>query len=212
MTIRAALVLLLALPLAAHRPPAAPGWDRIYQGRDVKVPVSPSALVLETAANLQPGTALDIGMGNGRNAIYLARKGWKVTGIDISREAVKQAQAEAKKLNVSMEARVSRLEDLPPYQNRFDLILCMYIQDVATKNAKMIVDMLKPGGLLIIEGYHQAAAPALAGQPGYSTNQLLRTFNRLHILRYEDREMLPEWNAGQANARTPVIRLVARKD
>lgn len=211
MILRTALFLLLALPLAAQRQPTAPRWDQIYQGRDVKVPVNPSALVLETTANLQPGAALDVGMGNGRNAIYLARKGWKVTGIDISGEAVKQALAEAKKLNVSIEARVSRLEDLQPYQNRFDVILCMYVQDLATKNAKKIVDMLKPGGLLIIEGYHQTA-PALAGQPGYSSNQLLRTFNRLRVLRYEDREMQPEWNTGQGNARVPVIRLVARKD
>lgn len=210
---RAAILVFLALPLAAQRQPAAPRWDQIYQGRGVKVPVNPSALVLETTANLQPGAALDIGMGNGRNAIYLARKGWKVTGIDISSEAVKQAQAEAKKLNAPIDASVSRFEDLPAYQNRFDVILCMYVQDLATKNAKKIMDMLKPGGLLIIEGYHQAA-PALAGQPGYSTNQLLRTFNRLHILRYEDREMQPEWTPAQnsGNARVPVIRLVARKD
>lgn len=211
MICRAALLLLLALPLSAQRQPAAPRWDQIYQGRDVKVPVNPSALVLETTANLPPGAALDIGMGNGRNAIYLARKGWKVTGIDISQEAVRQAQAEARKLNAAIDASVSRFEDLPAFQNRFDVILCMYVQDLATKNAKKIMDMLKPGGLLIVEGYHQDA-PALAGQPGYSTNQLLRTFNRLHILRYEDREMQPEWTSAQGNARVPVIRLVARKD
>lgn len=200
-----------ALPLTAQRRPEAPRWDQIYSGRDQRVPVNPSALVLETAANLTPGAALDVGMGNGRNAIYLARKGWKVTGIDISREAVKQAQAEAKKLNVPLEASVSRFEDLPAYLNRYDLILCMYVQDLATKNAKKIMDMLKPGGLLVIEGYHQDA-PALAGQPGYTTNQLLRTFNRLHIIRYEDREMQPEWSPGAGGSRVPLIRLVARRD
>jgi len=208
---RILLITLLLMPLAAQRRPEAPRWDQIYAGRELRVPVNPSALVLEATASLPPGTALDIGMGNGRNAIYLARRGWKVTGIDISREAVKQAQAEAKKLNVPLEASVSRLEDLPPYQSRFDVILCMYIQDLATKNARKIMDMLKPGGLLIVEGYHQQA-PALAGQPGYTTNQLLRTFNRLHIVRYEDREMTPEWSSGGAGSRVPVVRLVARRD
>ncbi len=207
---RILLLALLALPLAAQRRSDAPTWDQIYAARGANVPVKPSALVLETLASLPPGEALDIGMGNGRNAIYLARKGWKVTGIDISKEAVKLAEAEARKLGAPIEAKVSRFEDLPPYLNRFDVILCMYVQDLATKNARKIMDMLKPGGLLIVEGYHDAA-PALAGRAGYGTNQLLRTFNRLHILRYEDREMQPEWAAGP-QARVPVVRLVARKD
>lgn len=210
MKTRFLLLGLLAMAASAQRQPP-PRWDQVYQDRNVKVPVNPSALVLETAANLPPGAALDIGMGNGRNAIYLARKGWKVMGIDPSREAVNQALAEAKKLGAPVEANVTRFEDLPPFLNRFDLILCLYVQEVATKNAKKIMDMLKPGGLLIVEGYHQRA-PALLGEPGYSTNQLLRTFNRLHIVRYEDREMLPEWVAGQAGAKGPVVRLVARKD
>lgn len=207
MTLRILLILALALPLAAQRRPEAPRWDQIYAGRDAKVPVNPSTLVLETLANAPPGSALDIGMGNGRNAIYLARKGWKVTGIDISSEAVKLAQAETKKLNVALEASVSRFEDLPSYLNRYDVILCMYVEELTTKNAKKIMDMLKPGGLLVVEGYHLAAP----GQRGYATNQLLRTFNRLHIVRYEDREMQPEWSLGPG-ARVPVIRLVARKD
>jgi SAM-dependent methyltransferase len=207
MTLRILLLLALTLPLAAQRRPEAPRWDQIYAGRDAKVPVNPSALVLETLANAPAGAALDIGMGNGRNAIYLARKGSKVTGIDISSEAVKLAQAEARKLNVPLEASVSRFEDLPAYLNRYDLILCMYIEELTTKNAKKIMDMLKPGGLLVVEGYHETAP----GQRGYATNQLLRTFNRLHIVRYEDREMQPEWSLGPG-ARVPVIRLVARKD
>lgn len=207
MTLRILLILALALPLAAQRRPEAPRWDQIYAGRDAKVPVNPSALVLETLANAPAGAALDIGMGNGRNAIYLARKGWKVTGIDISSEAVKLAQAEAKKLKVPIEASVGRFEDLPSYVNRYDVILCMYVEELTTKNAKKIMDMLKPGGLLVVEGYHLAAP----GQRGYATNQLLRTFNRLHIVRYEDREMQPEWSLGPG-ARVPVIRLVARKD
>ena len=91
-----ALLLLLTLPLAAQtiKNPGA-RWDQVYLNPDGKVPVNPSTLVLESTANLKAGAALDVGMGNGRNAIYLARKGWHVTGIDISQAAVKQAQAEA---------------------------------------------------------------------------------------------------------------------
>lgn len=201
------LVLLLGGALLAQRQQPARQWDEIYAGKGAKVPVNPSSLVLETTANLKSGTALDIGMGNGRNAIYLARKGWKVTGIDPSSEAVKQAQTEATKLGASIDAQMTRFETLPSYLNRYDLVLCMYVQDLATKNSKKIVDMLKPGGLLIIEGTH-AEAEQLTGQKGYTNNELLRAFGKLRILRYEDRVLQPEWGD---NTKAAVVRLVAQK-
>lgn len=201
------LFLILAAALMGQRPGSVGRWDEIYAGKAMKVPVIPSALVLETTANLTAGTALDIGMGNGRNAVYLARKGWKVTGIDVSREAVKQAQAEAAKLGTSIDAQVTRFENIPAYINRYDLVVCMYVQDLATKNAKKIVDMLKPGGLLVIEGTH-ADAESITGQKGYATNELLRSFGKLRILRYEDRMLPPEWGD---NSRAAVVRLVAQK-
>lgn len=193
--------------MLAQRPAPGARWDDVYAGKETKVPVNPSALVLETTANLKPGAALDVGMGNGRNAVYLARKGWKVTGIDASREAVKQARAEAARLGAPFDAQVAQFETIPVYLNRYDLILCMYVQDLATKNARKIMEMLKPGGLLIIEGHHADSA-ALAGQKGYATNQLLKVFGKLRILRYEDRLLQPEWGD---SARTPVVRIVAQK-
>ncbi len=201
---------LLALPSAAQSQKPGARWDEIYQGSAVKVPVSPSTLVLESTANLPPGQALDIGMGNGRNAVYLARKGWKVTGIDVSREAIKQAQAQAAKVGTTIEANVARFEDIPPYIARYDVILCMYVSHVATKNAAKIVNMLKPGGILIVEGPHLDAR-TMPGQDGYKTNELLRAFGKLRVLRYEDRTIQAEW-ATTADGRSPTVRLVAQKE
>lgn len=204
------LALALLLPLAsAQTRQSGARWDEIYQGSAVKVPVNPSTLVLETTANLPTGLALDIGMGNGRNAVYLARKGWKVTGIDVSREAIKQAQTAAGKVGATIEANVARFEDIPPYRGRYDLILCMYVSNVATRNATKIIDMLKPGGILIVEGPH-VDARTLPGQDGYKTNELLRAFGRLRVLRYEDRTIQAEW-ATTADGRSPTVRLVAQK-
>jgi SAM-dependent methyltransferase len=203
-------LLLLTLPLPAQtgKPPIR--WDDIYRGTDSKVPVNPSSLVLETTANLKPGDALDIGMGNGRNAVYLARKGWKVTGIDPSREAVRLAQAQAAKLGVAVDARVARFEDHPLYRSRYDLVLCLYVSDVATKNARKIVDMLRPGGLLVIEGFHTDAQSG-TGANGYRNNELLRVFGKLRVLRYEDTVEKADW-ATSADNRAPIVRLVARKE
>ena len=204
------LVLSLLIPLTAQSQQSGARWDEIYQGGAVKVPVSPSTLVLETTANLTPGLALDIGMGNGRNAVYLARNGWKVTGIDVSREAIKQAQAEAAKVGATIEANVARFEDIPPYRARYDVILCMYVSHVATKNAAKIVNMLKPGGILIVEGPHLDAR-TMPGHDGYKTNELLRAFGKLRVLRYEDKTIQAEWST-TADGRSPTVRLVAQKE
>lgn len=214
------LLALLALSgilpaLAQTKKNQAARWDQIYLNADAKVPVNPSALVLETTANLKPGTALDVGMGNGRNAIYLARKGWKVTGIDISDAAVKQAQQEAAKLKVEFEARAADVEKLELGRARYDLIVCMYVQMVAVRSSRKLIDALKPGGLLIVEGHHAESQslglrPVTGGPAGYLDNQLLRVYDKLRIVRYEDRMMQAEWSNGP-EGRAPVVRMVAVK-
>lgn len=191
--------LLLCLALAGAQNSKSPeNWDRIFTSRDARVPVNPSAIVLETTANLQPGAALDVGMGNGRNAVYLARKGWKVMGIDSSREAVKLATAEASRLNTSVEAVVTPFESYDPGRARYDLILMTYVPRLEAAATRKIVDALKPGGLLIVEG------------SDYTPNELLKTFGKLRVLRYEDRVDRAEWQTGNG-ARSQVYRLVARK-
>jgi SAM-dependent methyltransferase len=217
MPILTALFALLAcLPLAAQTQKSnGARWDQIYLDPRAKVPVNPSTLVLETTANLTPGAALDVGMGNGRNAIYLARKGWKVTGIDLSEAAVKQAQQEAAKLKVELDAKAGDVEKLVLGRDRYDLIVCTYVQMVAVRSAKKFIDALKPGGLIIIEGHHAEAqalglTPPAGGLAGYYDNQLLHAYDRLRILRYEDRQTQAEWSNGP-EGKAPIVRLVARK-
>jgi SAM-dependent methyltransferase len=202
------------LPGQARRQPAA-AWDQVYRNPENRVPVNPSSLVLETTANLKPGMALDVGMGNGRNAIYLARKGWKVTGVEISEEAMRQARQEAAKAKADIDFRASDISALNLGRERYDLILCMYVNVVAVRNVRRFIDALKPGGILIVEGHH-VGAQALnlrqvgEGPAGYFDNQLLHVYDRLRILRYEDRTMPAEWSNGP-EGKAPIIRLVAQK-
>lgn len=207
----ALLLLLPALLPAQTRKKGAPDWDQIYLNPNSRVPVNPSALVLETTANLSPGLALDAGMGNGRNALYLARKGWKVTGVDISQAAVKRAREQAASLKADLDARSADLEKMDLGRARFDLILCTYAEPLAVRAARKFVDALKPGGLLLIEGRRVDPLPSSSTPPsGFLPNQLLRLYARLHILRYEDRIMPAEWS-DSPDTRSPVVRLVARK-
>jgi SAM-dependent methyltransferase len=213
--------LLLALVMAASLSPVCAqvrkrptqDWDRIYLNPDARVPVNPSALVLETTANLEPGTALDAGMGNGRNAVYLARKGWKVTGVDLSEAAVKKARESAAQLKVDFDARVGDIEAMELPRASYDLILCLYAEPLAVRAARKFMEALKPGGLLVVEGRHVEAlahASAHDTSSGFHDNQLLNLYARLRILRYEDRPMPAEWgNPGDSRGR--VVRLVAQK-
>ena len=57
-------------------------WTDYFQGRNQNFNRSPNSLLTQAVAGRQPGKALDVGMGEGRNAIYLAKQGWQVTGID----------------------------------------------------------------------------------------------------------------------------------
>ncbi len=209
----AALISLSLLP-AQTRQKAPQSWDQVYLNPDARVPVNPSALVLETTANLPAGVALDAGMGNGRNAIYLARKGWKVTGIDLSEAAVRRAREEAGRLKVEFDARVGDVEKMLLPRAAFDLILCLYTEPLAVRAARKFIDALKPGGLLLIEGRHIEALPlASAAYPrtGFHDNQLLNVYHRLRILRYEDRLMPSEWGNDSQDPRARVVRLVAQK-
>ena len=82
-----------------------------------------------------PGKALDIGMGQGRNAIFLAQQGWDVTGFDPSPIGVRQAQATAHKLKLYLEALVVREEDFDLGHQRWDLIVMTYVRRLNAADA-----------------------------------------------------------------------------
>ena len=72
---------------------------------------NPNAFLVECVRNRKPGKALDVGMGSGRNALYLASHGWDVTGFDIADVGVVQARKKAKKLGVRLNALVKSDSD-----------------------------------------------------------------------------------------------------
>ena len=84
--------------------------------------ISPPELI-QFMAGHAPGRALDLGCGTGTNAIELAKRGWKVTGIDFARRAIRTARSKAKMVGVETEFRVADVSKLPGIAGPFDLIL-----------------------------------------------------------------------------------------
>ena len=133
---------------------AAKEWDERYrQGQ--AMPEEPSALLVENRALLpalqRKGRALDIAMGSGRNALYLASLGFRVTGVDVSRVAVALCREKADRLGLAVEAVVADLEDYRLPLDRYDLIINFhYLQRSLTGP---IVQALKRGGVLVFESF-----------------------------------------------------------
>ena len=134
------------------------------------------------------GKALDLAMGAGRNAVYLAKEGFEVEGIDISAEAVARAISLAGREGVSISTVIADLENgykLPPAA--FDLIVCFYY--LHRPLIPEIREALRPGGVVVYETYNcDQAEWGLPKNPDHllKHNELLNMFCDYRILRYRE--------------------------
>jgi len=130
---------------------AANEWDERYrQGRTM--PDEPAALLVENPSLLpKSGKALDIAMGTGRNALYLASLRFRVTGVDLSAVAVEKCRQKAERLGLPIEALVADLEHHPLPTEEYDLIVNFYY--LQRSLSPQIAAALKPGGVLVFESF-----------------------------------------------------------
>src|SRR3972149_4449844 len=105
----------------------AESWDERY-GTEGAIPDRGPARFLLEHLDLLPagGSALDMAMGTGRNALHLASLGYEVTGIDISRVAVERCRAEAKRRGLRVEAVCADLESYQLPREAYDIVLDFY--------------------------------------------------------------------------------------
>jgi predicted O-methyltransferase YrrM len=171
-------------------------WDKVFAGNDPIFLETPSALVRIAIEGRQPGKALDVGMGQGRNSIYLASQGWDVTGFDPSSEGVRIAHANADKLGLKMRAVIARDDEFDYGVDSWDLIVVTYVRDLTQSDADLFWKALRPGGILVYENGAD------------EKNAVLKAFLRYQVLRFEDVETNPEWNPQH---RIRVQRLIAQK-
>jgi SAM-dependent methyltransferase len=187
-------------------------WNELYAKRDGKEHQF-NKFLAEQVKGMKPGKALDIGMGQGRNSLFLAALGWEVTGFDISEVGVKQAQAEAAKRGLKIDAQVGDSMKYDYGKAKWDLVLGMYMYQYLDKNAAKVVASLKPGGVLIVEGIHRDINKGnLRGEAyGYRNNELLKVFSALRVRHYEDTVTQADWDRSGGKA-VPLVRLLAVKD
>jgi SAM-dependent methyltransferase len=132
-------------------------WNDRYSERGTLWGADPNVFVVDRLGQITPGRALDLGCGQGRNAIWLAAQGHTVTAVDVSDVAVAQAAEIAARAGVEVDFVAADLQTWEPPAAAFDLVLLAYIQAPPgireTLHAKAI-RALAPGGVLCVVAHH----------------------------------------------------------
>jgi len=167
-------------------------WDQRYARSTFIFGKSPAPFLAENYHYIPfEGTVLDMGMGEGRNAVFMAQKGYKVTGVDLSSVAVKKSYLLAQEFGVKIKGVVASLKDykIPPAS--FDAIICFYWVDRSM--TEKIKTWLKPGGILIYEAHTMREKEKLKNRKvdQQSDNflkeqELLKLFSGMRVLKYEE--------------------------
>lgn len=165
-------------------------WDKKYNNEEYVFGKTPAKFLSQNYSYIPEGSrVLDMGMGEGRNAVFLARKGYKVTGVDISSVAVKKAQLLAREFGVRINTIVASLNNHKISKSSLDAVICFYYVDRSLN--KRMLEWLKPGGILIYES-HTDNQRSVKGNESYDKRYLLREgellsmFPGMKVLKYEE--------------------------
>jgi SAM-dependent methyltransferase len=183
-------------------------WNQILTSANPTFNTAPNAFLADVAKTRKPGTALDVGMGQGRNAIYLAQQGWTVTGFDPAERAVAAAEEQARKLGVKLTTAVADDEHFEWGTSKWDLIVLSYVG--ARQMVPHVLESLRPGGVVVVEAFHRDATKnaSIGGGVVFDSNELLQLFAKLRVIRYEDAEAQGDFGARRTSR---IVRLAAER-
>ncbi len=131
-------------------------WNERYASTELVWTAEANRFVVEELAGLPPGRALDLGAGEGRNAIWLAEQGWQVTAVDFAGVALAKAAKLAQARGVSVTWVEADLHDYQPVKGGYDLVLIAYIHFVRDEFEALLRAAsagLAAGGTLLVVGH-----------------------------------------------------------
>lgn len=150
-------------------------WNQRYSGEHFFYGTAPNAFLISQADRFKPGQqVLAVADGEGRNSVWLAQQGLDVTALDFSPVAVEKARRLAAEFGVTVKHEVGDVFAWNWGENRFDAIVAVFIQFVAPDARRILHDAmrkaLKPGGLLILQGYRPKQLEYRTGGPSAAEN------------------------------------------
>lgn len=195
-------------------------WDQRFSSADYVYGTEPNAFLVAHAHRLRPGmSALAVADGEGRNGVWLAGQGLNVLSIDASRVGLAKARDLADRLGVNIDMEVADLSAWAWPQDRFDLVAAIFIQFAGPPlRDEIFAGMqraLKPGGLLLLQGYRpEQLAYGTGGPPDatqlYTADLLREAFAGMRILHLAEHDSVINEGRGHAGM-SALVDLVAEK-
>ena len=198
-------------------------WDDRYKGEEFAYGEEPNNYLKEQLEKIETGTILFPAEGEGRNAIFAAKSGWKVSAFDISEEGKNKALRLAENNNVSLDYQVGELQTLDFQKEQFDAIALIYAHfpaEIKSAIHKQLNTLLRKNGIIIFEAFSKKHLEYLAlnekvGGPKdieslFSIEEIKADFPNYEIIELEEKEI--ELNEGLFhNGTGSVIRFVGKK-
>jgi 2-polyprenyl-3-methyl-5-hydroxy-6-metoxy-1,4-benzoquinol methylase len=131
-------------------------WNDRYAATDLVWTAEPNRSFAAEVAGLSPGSALDLGAGEGRNAIWLAQQGWTATAVDFSDVALAKARQLAEASGVEVDTVVADITTYTPTAGAYDLVVVIYLHLPASERTQVhrrAAAALAPGGTLVVLGH-----------------------------------------------------------
>jgi SAM-dependent methyltransferase len=143
-------------PIAAPSDPQREHWNRRYAAGDRHATTTPNEFLVAEVSGMAPGRALDLACGAGRNAVWLAEQGWRVTAVDFSDVGLTMARELARVRSVEVEWIEADVVAWTPAARAYDLVCVLYLQLPAPDRRGVLrhaVDAVAPGGTLLVLGH-----------------------------------------------------------
>ncbi len=195
-------------------------WNERYAGEDFFYGTEPNAFLLSQNALLKPGMrCLAVADGEGRNGVWLAEQGLEVLSVDSSHVAQAKAKRLAQQRGVAMLFEQVDLLQWDWGENDFDVVVAIFIQFVTSPEREQmfaaIKRCLKPGGLLLLQGYTPRQLEYRTGGPSQAENlyteaMLRKAFADMDIVQLREHDSIIREGSGHSGM-SALIDLVARK-
>ena len=192
-------------------------WNERYTRDEYLYGTEPNSFLVENFG-LLTGPVLSLSEGEGRNAVFLAGRGLKVRGVDISEVALTKARALAKSKDVEIQTEVADLSKFKPEKTFYGSVISISAHlpsAIRYKLYPLVEQCLKPGGVMLLEAYSESQLARNTGGPKdvdmlMTVEKLKREFSNLEpiLIREIEREVSEgEGHAGLAS----VVQFIARK-
>lgn len=124
-------------------------WDKRYEEREFVWSIEPNRFVESELGDVAPGEALDLASGEGRNALWLAERGWSVTAVDFSAVGMEKAQRRAEAQGLDVTWILKDVLHFEPERERYDLVLWSYLHLPEDERRRVLAkarEAVVPGG------------------------------------------------------------------